>query len=149
MDIAIDFDGTCVTHEFPLIGKDIGAVPVLKKLVKQGHNIILNTMRSDINSIKYTKLTANEINDNIKGAEGNFLSDAVRWFKNNDIPLYGINKNPTQNRWTDSTKVYAQLYIDDSGLGVPLKKDIRISKKLFVDWKKVKILLENMLVLYL
>lgn len=32
MDIVIDFDGTCVTHEFPLVGKDIGAVPVLKKL---------------------------------------------------------------------------------------------------------------------
>jgi|688.fasta_scaffold00127_34 hypothetical protein len=22
MDIAIDFDGTCVTHEYPLIGRD-------------------------------------------------------------------------------------------------------------------------------
>ena len=32
MDIAIDFDGTCVTHEFPLVGKDIGAAPVLKAL---------------------------------------------------------------------------------------------------------------------
>ena len=26
MIIAIDFDGTCVTHEYPKIGKDIGAV---------------------------------------------------------------------------------------------------------------------------
>lgn len=25
MDIVIDFDGTCVTHEFPLVGKDIRA----------------------------------------------------------------------------------------------------------------------------
>jgi hypothetical protein len=24
--IAVDFDGTCVTHEYPSIGKDIGAV---------------------------------------------------------------------------------------------------------------------------
>ena len=30
MDIIIDFDGTCVTHEFPNIGKDIGAEKVLK-----------------------------------------------------------------------------------------------------------------------
>lgn len=33
MIIAVDFDGTCVTHEFPRVGKDIGAVPVLKELV--------------------------------------------------------------------------------------------------------------------
>lgn len=32
MDIAIDFDGTCVTHEYPRVGNNIGAVPVLKKI---------------------------------------------------------------------------------------------------------------------
>lgn len=47
MDIIIDFDGTCVTHEFPEVGKDIGAVSVLKELIKSGHNLILFTMRSD------------------------------------------------------------------------------------------------------
>ena len=47
MYIAIDFDGTCVTHEYPNIGKDIGAIPVLKQLVKDGHKLILYTMRSD------------------------------------------------------------------------------------------------------
>ena len=26
MIIAVDFDGTCVTHDFPRIGKDIGAI---------------------------------------------------------------------------------------------------------------------------
>lgn len=46
MVIAVDFDGTCVTHEFPKIGKDIGAIPVLRKLVEKGHQIILYTMRS-------------------------------------------------------------------------------------------------------
>ena len=30
------------------IGKDIGAVPVLKELVENGHNLILFTMRSDV-----------------------------------------------------------------------------------------------------
>ena len=47
MVIAIDFDGTCVTHDFPAVGKDIGAVPVLKMLVDSGHQLILYTMRSD------------------------------------------------------------------------------------------------------
>ena len=34
MVIAIDFDGTCVTNEYPNVGKDIGAVPVLKRIVE-------------------------------------------------------------------------------------------------------------------
>ena len=45
MYIAVDFDGTCVTHEYPKVGKDIGAAPVLKKLIKEGHQLILHTMR--------------------------------------------------------------------------------------------------------
>ena len=45
--ISVDFDGTCVSHEFPNIGKDIGAVPVLKALVENGHQLVLFTMRSD------------------------------------------------------------------------------------------------------
>lgn len=44
MIIAVDFDGTCVTHEFPKVGRDIGAVPVLRKLVENGHKLILFTM---------------------------------------------------------------------------------------------------------
>ena len=46
MVIAVDFDGTCVTHEFPKVGKDIGAVPGLKELGEKGHKNILYTMRS-------------------------------------------------------------------------------------------------------
>ena len=57
MIIAVDFDGTCVSHEYPKVGKDIGAVPVLKALVEIGHKIILNTMRSD-----------------------DELADAIQWF---------------------------------------------------------------------
>ena len=46
MIIAVDFDGTCVTHEFPRVGKEIGAAEVLKELTDKGHKIILFTMRS-------------------------------------------------------------------------------------------------------
>ena len=35
MIIAVDFDGTVVTHEYPRIGNDIGAVPVLKKMIEE------------------------------------------------------------------------------------------------------------------
>ncbi len=131
MVIAIDFDGTCVTHEFPKIGHDIGAVPILKRLVESGHKLVLFTMRSDI-----TNPTGDTDGIYLKG--GTYLTDAINWFKKNEIPLYGIQVNPTQHSWTTSPKVYAQLYIDDSALGCPLKIDYAISNRPFVDWEIVK-----------
>ena len=118
--IAVDFDGTCVSHEYPKVGKDIGAVPVLKKLTNSGHKIILNTMRS-----------------------GKELADAIKWFIDNDIPLFGANENPTQKSWTTSPKVHANIYIDDAALGCPLKMDNAISNKPFVDWNAVEEYLEK------
>ena len=44
--IAVDFDGTVVTHAYPHIGNDIGAVPVLRELIGNGCRMILYTMRS-------------------------------------------------------------------------------------------------------
>lgn len=65
--IVLDFDGTVVTHEYPKIGKDIGAVPVLKELVDNGHKLVLSTMRANITN-PVSKST-------------NYLDDAVNWFK--------------------------------------------------------------------
>lgn len=133
--IAIDFDGTCVTHDFPDIGKDIGAVPVLKKLIQNGHKLILYTMRSDIENPKSE-------DKNIHTQGGNYLTDAVKWFNENGIELFAIQQNPQQKLWTNSPKCYAQLYIDDAALGIPLKQYISISKRPFVDWEEVEILLQ-------
>lgn len=118
MFIAIDFDGTCVTHEFPRIGKDIGAVPVLKELIERGHKLILHTMRS-----------------------GDTLTEAIEWFDAREIPLWSINSNPTQKRWTTSKKVFAHLYIDDTALGAPLVLNESISLRPFIDWGQVRKLL--------
>ena len=42
MTIAVDFDGTIVTHEYPKIGKPIPfAFATLKKLQEEHHRIIL------------------------------------------------------------------------------------------------------------
>ena len=42
--IYLDFDGTCVEHRYPEIGKyNFGAIEVIEKLQQAGHNIILNT----------------------------------------------------------------------------------------------------------
>lgn len=131
MEICIDFDGTCVTHEFPKVGKDIGAVSVLKKIVEAGHKIILFTMRSDIEEV-----TSNEYG--IHKQSGNYLTDAINWFKENNIPLYGINTNPTQQEWTKSPKAYGQLYIDDAALGCPLIFNAEISTRPFADWPLIE-----------
>ena len=125
MYIAIDFDGTCVTHDYPRIGKDIHAIPVLKKLVVNGHKLILNTMRS-----------------------GKELQDAIDWFKENGIELYGANENPSQKSWTNSPKVYAHMYIDDAALGCPLKMDLNLSNRPFVDWDGVLTLLKDHAIIY-
>ena len=45
MIIAVDFDGTCVTHEFPRVGEEIGAAEVLKELTDKENKIILCSMR--------------------------------------------------------------------------------------------------------
>lgn len=135
MEICIDFDGTCVTHEFPKVGKDIGAVPVLKKLVSAGNKLILFTMRSDIEAPKSSDY-------NIHAVGGKYLTDAVNWFEENDIPLFGINQNPNQVSWTHSPKAYGQMYIDDAALGCPITFDESLSKRPFVDWKQVEFMLE-------
>ena len=108
----IDFDGSAVAHEFPAIGRDIGAVPVLKRMAEEGAQLILFTMRS-----------------------GETLQDAVDWFAHNDIPLYGINRNPDQDSWTSSPKAYAHIYIDDAALGCPLVHPT--GERSYVDWTAV------------
>ncbi len=135
MDIALDFDGTCTSHEFPAIGKDIGSVAVLRKIVASGHNLILFTMRSDRPLVN--DAPDPEINNNA----GLFLKEAIDWFLNNEIPLHGIQKNPTQDAWTTSPKCYAHYYIDDAAIGCPLKYDATISQKPFVDWVAIEKLL--------
>lgn len=134
MYIALDFDGTCVAHDFPKIGADIGALPVLRKLVDAGHQLILFTMRSDKKDVQSDDY-------NIHGKSGHYLTQAVDWFSKNDIPLAGININPRQSKWTNSPKAYAQLYIDDAALGIPLTVEPCLSERPFVDWQRVEQLL--------
>lgn len=126
--LAIDFDGTCTTHDYPNVGKDIGAASVLKKLADKGHQLMLWTMRGN-------KPTSDNRDT---------LAEAVNWFKDNDIPLWGINENPDQvaTGWTNSNKQYAQMYIDDAALGAPLKYDPTFHHRPYVDW----VLVEEMLI---
>ena len=112
--IAIDFDGTIVTHEYPRIGKPVPyAIETMIDLQKQGANLILFTMRS-----------------------GKELEAAVKYCKDNGIVLYGKNINPSQTTWTKSPKAYGELYIDDAGAGCPL---IRPEEgRPYVDWLEIR-----------
>lgn len=129
IEFAIDFDGTVVEHMYPQNGPDVpNAVKVLRALSEKGHKLIINTMRDKLP-----------------------LKKAQAWFEGHGIPIFGVNRNPNQY-WTSSPKVYAQIYIDDAALGVPLlnyaifKEDvtlIRESTITFVKGQKVLIVPEN------
>ncbi|MBN4048668.1 hypothetical protein JYU00_00750, partial [bacterium AH-315-N22] len=90
----------------------------LQRFVELGAKLILFTMRSD-------------------DAEGKeYLRDAVQYFEENNIELFGINHNPDQDSWTNSPKAYGKIYIDDSAFGCPLIHPPTFNRPC-VDWKVV------------
>lgn len=115
MIIAVDFDGTCVTWEYPKVGRTLDlAVETLQDLAKN-HKIILLTMRSGLP-----------------------LEDAIDWFRRHDIELWSANCNPQQHKWTSSRKVYAHVYIDDAALGCPLTQSGVVGVRPYVNWVEVR-----------
>ena len=118
--VCVDFDGTCVMHEYPKIGEDVPhAVNVLKRLNEKQVKIILWTIRSD-----------------------EFLQDSVNWFIEREIEIWAVNKNPQQKFWSTSPKAYARVYIDDAALGCPLKLSADGNRP-FADWFEIERLLEE------
>jgi hypothetical protein len=104
--VAVDFDNTCVYDEWPEVGEDVwGAEEVLQKLVENDCKIILLTQRE--HNTPY----------------GDLLSPAINWFKERNIPLYGINENPYQKDGLEGRKIYASVYIDDHCLGIATTED--------------------------
>lgn len=116
--IAVDFDGTVVDHRFEsktdLVPHAPHAVRTLKDLTNSGARLILWTMRS-----------------------GSKLDEAVQWYEDNNIPLWGVQKNPEQETWSQSPKAYAQIYIDDAALGAPLIKPEGFARPC-IDWLAVR-----------
>ncbi|OFX85782.1 MAG: hydrolase [Bacteroidetes bacterium GWF2_33_16] len=97
MKIAVDFDGTIVDHEYPIIGKTkLFAFETLKALQKRGDLLILWTFRS-----------------------GKELQEAVEFCKQNGVEFYAVNKNYPEEIYDDtiSRKVEADIYIDDRNIG--------------------------------
>ncbi len=98
MTIAVDFDGTIVTHEYPRIGREIPfAIDTLKRLQSEQHHLlILWTVR-----------------------EGQELIDAVEYCKNRGLEFYAINNNYPEEMPADGEprKLKVDLFIDDRNLG--------------------------------
>lgn len=129
MIIAIDFDGTVVSNEFPFVGKDIGAIPILKELVKNGHKLILYTLRVDGETLDENGMF-------VPDPTGTFLTDAVNWFKQHNIELYGVQEHPL---YPDSKKLVYDMIIDDRAFGIPL---IDNGYKPFVNWCAIESILK-------
>lgn len=114
MIIAVDFDGTIVEHAYPKMGFPVPlALPVLHKLQKLGHKLILNTMRCGVE-----------------------LTRAVEYCREFNIEFWAVNENPEQSSWTESPKLYANLYIDDAAVGCPLIYPPG-GRRPYVDWTEV------------
>lgn len=98
MKIAIDFDGTIVTHEYPKIGKDIPfAIDTLRMLQNEQHQLILWTVR-----------------------EGELLQEALDYCHKRGLDFYAVNASfPGETADSDhySRKLKVDLLIDDTILG--------------------------------
>ena len=96
--IAVDFDGTIVTHEYPRIGRDIPfAIDTLKKLQEDLHlRLILWTVR-----------------------EGKELDEAVEYCRSKGLEFYAVNSNYPEEtpESKEPRKLKADLFIDDRNLG--------------------------------
>ena len=99
MTIAVDFDGTIVTHKYPEIGEERPfAIETLKMLQKEHHKLILWSVR-----------------------EGALLEEAVNWCRARGLEFYAVNKDypeeQPENNNHFSRKLKADMWIDDRNIG--------------------------------
>lgn len=118
MIIAIDFDGTIVTHEYPHIGELVPyARECINALDEAGHDLFLWSMRDD------------------KG-RNTYLTDAADFLEDHDIRIHKYNRSPEQ--FSISPKQFAHLYIDDAALGIPTQV---LNGHTVVNWNAVAYIL--------
>ena len=119
----LDCDGTLWEHEYPKIGREnFGCMPVILKLQKAGHEIILNTYRADADNG-----TLQEAQDRLNMN----LSIEVE-----PIELYEESKiNPSEWDWPTMLKE-GIIFIDDITPNIPLKPCAMIEGTM-VDWHEI------------
>lgn len=119
--IAVDFGDTIMpAHSQDYEDTIKGAKETLTDLVDNGHKIVLWTRRDN--------------NYPFKGA----LDFAVKWFKENEIPLYGINAVPDEAKISNSPKIPYDYLIDNRNVDTKLRKDGTVK------WKAINKELEDL-----
>lgn len=99
MTIAVDFDGTIVTHKYPEIGEEIPfAIDTLKMLINDRHKLILWSVR-----------------------EGKLLDEAVEYCRERGVEFYAVNRDypeeTLENNNHFSRKLKVDMFIDDRNVG--------------------------------
>lgn len=98
LTLAIDFDGTIVTNDYPEVGTlKPNVVETIQKLYAEGYTILINTCRTGV-----------------------YEKDAIQCLKKNKIPYHAINENLPEvvmQYPAEARKLSADLYIDDRNLG--------------------------------
>lgn len=99
MTIAVDFDGTIVTHKYPEIGEEIPfAIDTLKMLINDRHKLILWSVR-----------------------EGKLLDKAVEYCRERGVEFYAVNRDypeeTLENNSHFSRKLKVDMFIDDRNVG--------------------------------
>lgn len=125
MTIYLDFDGTVVEHAFPAIGKyNPFCFEVIQKLQLAGHQIILNTFRTDMNdgslqqALDYLNHPANHLQAITKTTE--------------------MKINPANWDWKFFEK-NRLVFIDDICKGIPLIDTREIVGGKMVDWPAINL----------
>lgn len=101
MTIAVDFDGTIVEDKYPQIGKERPfAIATLKQLMRDGHHLILWTVRKNEK-----------------------LDEAVKWCEDRGVRFFAVNKDYDDDELDQlhhSRKIKADIFIDDRSVtGLP------------------------------
>lgn len=102
--LAVDFDGTIVTDEFPNIGKpNVGIIEQLKNLKSSGVKLILWTCRTNNNSGEC------------------YLDNAVNWCEKQGLMFDAVNDNVQETKdfyGQNPRKIFADLYLDDRNIDI-------------------------------
>jgi hypothetical protein len=128
MTIYLDFDGTVVEHNYPAIGApNPHALRVIAKLQTNGHEVILNTYRADLN-------------------DGS-LDEALGYLNSSGevepISAYlALKVNPPRYDLDEALQL-DELYIDDISEGTPMRPNKVLEWGLMVDWIELERLLLN------
>ena len=113
--IALDFDGTICKHtKFPNVGPPVpGAIDWIKKYDELGARQFLWSCRN-----------------------GQYLGNAIEYLEENGVILEGYNDISYGSKaFAPYPKLFANIYIDDAAIGVPLI--YTSDERAYLDWDVV------------